>query len=638
MRRSWAWIATAACLATPGLAEAGGYPFEFKAGSPTATLGPRFQPMSSSVPLTTTLNGPKEGVEHREGYLRVGTPTDKPRRLVVSRTKAGEAFDRLLIDLDGDGSLTDETLIEAKLQSSGQTVWSSFQVVLRVDHGMPGKPQIEEHPFKTWLAVSAKDATPEALHYTSLGYRLGHIETEGRAYDIVLSDRNNDARYGPGDAWTMQSTERAGPPQAGEAHGLDEAVNAGGRHWTLVLDGDGGRFARIVEEGAPPDPRPAGRGRGKPAPEAASPRSEVPLEFVETVEEGRKKAAKIQGPMFLSFESAGSAESHALRENVYGARAVVASAAGLTCVRVDLDTQGMQKEQYKVDQAPTGVLLDPEGKEVARFTGPLSVEDYLAFLGAVHPWLLPTDEEPELKGQDLARHEKVVKEHVTYLQDNKHQGLLVDRIKDLGTRKNRSVRDALMRFAANRKSKEYVAEAFFAVAAIGGRVGIEFLCGPNALRSKDYLVAQQAALALGQAKDDRSLAALLEVLEQRGTKIEVVSACCLALGRSAPEDERVIKAVFERSEDVKDTIRAGAAEALGYLKTEAAVSRLQALLQGDKNTRVRAAAALGIGHTGRTELIPVLRKAIAEDKAHTVRTSALEAIRELQGEKPAATR
>jgi HEAT repeat protein len=62
------------------------------------------------------------------------------------------------------------------------------------------------------------------------------------------------------------------------------------------------------------------------------------------------------------------------------------------------------------------------------------------------------------------------------------------------------------------------------------------------------------------------------------------------------------------------------------------------LLAGDKNTRVRAAAALGMGHTGRAELIPALRKAIAEDKAHTVRTSALEAIRELQGEKPAPGR
>ena len=46
-----------------------------------------------------------------------------------------------------------------------------------------------------------------------------------------------------------------------------------------------------------------------------------------------------------------------------------------------------------------------------------------------------------------------------------------------------------------------------------------------------------------------------------------------------------------------------------------------------------------MGHTERTELIPVLRKASAEDKAHTVRTNALEAIRWLQGEeKPPARR
>jgi len=637
MKRTSIWVVAAALLAVPGLAAAEGYPFEFQAGSPSAVLGPRFQPMSSSVPLKETPNGPKEGLEHREGYLRIGEPTDKPRRVVVSRTKAGEAFDRLLLDTDGDGSVDDETPVEAKMQSSGRTVWSSFMVVLRVDHGRPGKPQVEEHPFKTWLAVADKTSAPDAFHYASVGFRRGHIEIEGGAYDVVLTDRNNDARYGPGDAWTMQSTERAGPARAGDAHGLDDAVNAGGRNWNLVLDDTGGRHAHLVIQGESPGPRPEVRGGNEPR-DRGVPRAEVALEFAASLEEGRKQAAKIQGPLYLAFESGSNAASVALRENVYAARTVVEQAAGLTSVHVDLDGAPALKEQYKVSEAPTGILLDPEGNEVARFSGPLSAEDFVAFLAAVHPWLLPADDEPKLDGKNRARHEKIVKEHVAYLEDNKHQGLLVDRIKDLGTRKNRSVRDALMRFAATRKSKEYVAEAFFALATIGGRVGLEFLCGPKALRSKDYLVAQQAALALGTAKDGRALSALLEVLNLRGTKIEVVSACCLALAKSAPEDEIVIQEIFRHCEEPKDTIRAGAAEALGYLKSDAAVQRLQQLLQVDKNTRVRAAAALGMGHTGRTELIPALRKAIAEDKAHTVRTSALEAIRELQGEAPAATR
>ncbi len=249
-------------------------------------------------------------------------------------------------------------------------------------------------------------------------------------------------------------------------------------------------------------------------------------------------------------------------------------------------------------------------------------------------YLLPSDHEPtKLKGSAKKRHSKKVKALFKYLEDNKAHGLLVDRISELGTRKNRGARDALIHFAEKRKSKEYVAAAFFAIAKISGKRGIEFLCGKKALASGDFLVAQKAAEALGTAKDARAIRPITDVMTKKGTKIEIVHACAIALAQCGPDDEGVTEVIFEYTGHQKDTIRSGAVEALGYLRSERVIVRLKDSLKNDKNTRVRAHAAWGMGHTMRTELIPLLREAIKDDKAHTVRTAALDAIREIQGEK-----
>ncbi len=638
MRRFGAWVVALALLLPVGTAAAKGelsVAVELQPGPRSAQLGPRFQPISSSVSLKAGGGAPGGGSDHRGGTLPFGPAGSAPRRFVVARTKAGEAYDQLVIDLNGDGSLDDETPLPARMQSSGQTIWSTWNFVVKVDHGAKGKPQIEDHPFRAYIAVSSKTARPDSFNYTSQGFRFGRVTIVEKLYDIVLTDRNNDARYGPGDAWTIQSASAGGRPEMGEAHDVKDIASAGSRRWQLVLRGTGGRHAVVAEPGAAIGAAPAAAppASGAHAEDRALPRSESPLAFVDTVEAARAAAAKIAGAWFLSFESDGNADSRSMREIVYTAKAATDGAGGLSCARIDADASKDLVAAHNVKKVPTGILFDPEGKEVARFEGYLSVENFGLFLGAVNPWLEPADVEPDIRGKNRSRHRGVVKKRIAYLEDNKHQGLLVDRVKDLGLQKNRAARDALMKFATGRKSKEYVTAAFFALAKIGGKTAIEFLCSSRALNSKDFLVAQQAAHALGAAMDARGVDALLGVLGKRGTKIEVLSASCLALARSAPQDERVIKAVFEHSKHAKDTVRAGAAEALGYLKSAEGLERLKVMLTSDANTRVRAAAALGIGHTMHAELIPVLRKAIADDKAHTVRTSALAAIRELQGEK-----
>ena len=608
------------------------FPFEFTAEPPSQQLPARFQPGSASIPLRAGAGGPAAGHDHRMAVMRVGADGERPRRVVIARSKPGEAYDLLLIDTDGDGALDDEKPIQARMQSTGQTIYSTFSIVLRVNHGGVGKPHLVEHAFQGYLTVSSKDEKPGSFQYRSQGHLSGRVTIDGKACEVVLSDRNNDARFGKGDAWTVRALDGS---EGGTAMNVGEPVTIGKRELFLVLGNTGAAKPRLGEAGASAakaGPADAGSAASEHPEDAELPRADMPLPFEPSIKAANAAALKIQGPVFLSFESQATKDTRAMQALVFTAKSVVDAAAGLSSARIDIDMDDGKPlaAEWKVKEAPTGILLDPNGNEVARYTGYQSVEAFRAFLGHVHPWLKPSDDEPKLKGKAAKRLRTIIKDHIRYLEKEKSQGLLVDRIKDLGSRKNRGARDALMKFASTRKSKEYISAAFFALAEIGGRVAIEYLCGPKALGSKDFLVARQAAEAIGTAKDESATTAILGVLYKKGTKIQVVSACCIALAKSAPKDERVIKAVFEHSDHGKDTIRAGAAEALGYLASDDALTKLKAILDGDKNARVRSAAGTGLGWTKRPEVIPWLRAAIANDNSHHVRTAAHEAIQYLQ--------
>ncbi len=110
----------------------------------------------------------------------------------------------------------------------------------------------------------------------------------------------------------------------------------------------------------------------------------------------------------------------------------------------------------------------------------------------------------------------------------------------------------------------------------------------------------------------------------------VVAACATAVARCAGDDELSAQVLIKYSAHKKDTIRAAVVESLGYLKTEEALLRLVEVLQGDKNARVRASAARGLGHTGDPQAIPVLERAIRDEKAFTVKDACGYALRTLR--------
>src|SRR5262249_8198192 len=156
-------------------------------------------------------------------------------------------------------------------------------------------------------------------------------------------------------------------------------------------------------------------------------------------------------------------------------------------------------------------------------------------------------------------------------------------LNDLDADGSRAARDWLMDYAKVVKSAQWRERAFASIAKIGGRKGIEFLCGKSGARSTDSLIQREAVDALGKQQDRGAVGPLLEVLGDASLKMETVAAVCLALGKTAPDDEKVRAALMKTANDHRDTVRAAAIEALGWVRTDDAYSFVTGLLAQDHN-------------------------------------------------------
>jgi hypothetical protein len=241
----------------------------------------------------------------------------------------------------------------------------------------------------------------------------------------------------------------------------------------------------------------------------------------------------------------------------------------------------------------------------------------------------PADEEPALTGEtksayeaDLARFEKRYKAI-------KNRDELLQMLNELEASGSRSARDWLIQYARKVKSAEYRARAFEALVKIGGKPSMALLCGKDGLRAPDFKVQTQAVEALEKSGDRRCIAPLLDVLDDPAVKMETVGAVCLTLGKVGADDPKVEEALFRFAADKRDTVRARAVEALGYVKNDKAYQYVLEALQKEKNATVRAGAALGLSHARRPEAIPALKAAVANEKSQPVRENAILALKTL---------
>lgn len=186
---------------------------------------------------------------------------------------------------------------------------------------------------------------------------------------------NNDAVLGAGNWWEL----RGQAPKAAGMRTIGDFAWADGKAWKLQLEGTRGRSAKLVAFDAGLTEAEDLLKRDRMREDRIAVRAAKPVPFRKDVDATLKEAADKKAALFIKFETDWCMPCKEMTALVFTARDVADAAAGLTCLVVDGDDRKDLTEKHKVKGYPTGIMLDAEGKEIARYTGYQSVKEMTAF-------------------------------------------------------------------------------------------------------------------------------------------------------------------------------------------------------------------------------------------------------------------
>jgi hypothetical protein len=345
-------------------------------GDPASNLAPRYSPPGRQLKLEPARRPGLAGFDHLETRLKLGPNVDsgEGHLLVLARNAAGKPYNLLFVDADGTGKL-DAAPIKVEPKLVRGKFWTSFQATLRIDHAGPGAPA-EYYPVEFWAVVDREGETPDVIRVSRRGFLIGSTRLGGAPAEVVLSDSNNDGVLGPGDWWEL----RAEGSKASGNRGVGDFAWAGSRAWKLELEGTRGRKASLV----PFDPgiteEQDSIKRDLYREDRLAERAAKPVAFRKDVDSALKDAAQRRSASFLKFETDWCGPCHMMTSFVFTAKAVADAADGLACIVIDGDARKDLTEKHAVNAYPTGILLDADGREIARYVGYQTVKETTAFL------------------------------------------------------------------------------------------------------------------------------------------------------------------------------------------------------------------------------------------------------------------
>lgn len=351
---------------------------EFEPGLPGGAFAPNYSPKGRQFTLAPSQIALPEGVEPLETRLTLGD-SKEGHLLLIARSMADQAYDRLWIDANGDGVFSKEELeatIRCEPRLNRGSTWSSFEAKIQVNP-LPGSAdQRIDFPISLWVVVEDPKARPEIIRISRRGYLLGKTTVDGQTWNIVVSDAHNDGRLGKGDWWELHVGKKgkAGSREIGDFHW------GGGRAWKLELSPTDWRQGKLVAHDPGITEEEDVQMRDHLRADRLAPRAKSPVQFRKDADAAIADALAAKKRYFVKFETDWCGPCKTMAELVFTAQEVVDAATGATCIVVDGDARKDLTEKYEVTAYPTGILFDGEGKEIARYVGYQSVKQTAAFL------------------------------------------------------------------------------------------------------------------------------------------------------------------------------------------------------------------------------------------------------------------
>lgn len=359
-----------------------GYAVTFEPGSATSPHAPRFSPKGTQVALSSAELQKLEGRDHLSGRIVVG-PADlrgEGNLIAIARSEAGKPYDMLWIDSNADGSLADETAVRAKPNLLRDKWWSSFDGNLKIKHADEAKTVTVDYPVSLWVVAEKPDEQPEVIRYSRRGFMLGEVKIDDAQYTVAICDGDNDGLLAKGDYWAIARVGQDLPLGKEMWRQTSDFHWAGGKAWKIAPAGTSGLAARVVpfDPGITQVEDDLKRDHYKVDRDA--PRAAKPVAFETDFEAALKKAAAAGRPCFVKFETEWCGPCKLMATIVFTAKDVADAAEGVVCVVVDGNKRKDLTERFKVESYPTGVMLDPQAKEIGRTNGYQGVKAMSDFL------------------------------------------------------------------------------------------------------------------------------------------------------------------------------------------------------------------------------------------------------------------
>jgi thiol-disulfide isomerase/thioredoxin len=351
-------------------------------GDPASKLAPRYSPPGRRLKLEPRGRPGLAGFDHVETRLKLGPNAEsgEGHLLVLARGARGKPYNLLYVDADGTGKL-DATPIVVKPNLVRGKVWTSFQATLRVDHARPGAVAAEDYPVSFWAVVDQEGDTPAIIRVSRRGFLIGSTRLGRAPVEVVLSDGNNDGVLGPGDWWEL----RVEGSKSADMRTVGDFAWAGGQAWKLEPQGTSGRRAKLVAFDPGITEEEDAFKRDAFREDRLAERAAKPVAFRQDIDTALKDAARRRSACFLKFEADWCGPCKLMSSFVFTAKAVADAVEGLTCIVIDGDARKDLTAKHAVNAYPTGILLDADGREIARYVGYRSVEETTAFLKKRRP-------------------------------------------------------------------------------------------------------------------------------------------------------------------------------------------------------------------------------------------------------------
>jgi len=337
-----------------------------------------WSPYGKQLPL-------RESDEGLEGDLLLGPPGTPPVALRLTRSREAAHYDGLLVDFNRDGRFQDDEALETTPTERNFKYWSSFETVvdLPVVDPVTGQDEVDPYPLSFWYVEDPRVPDEEpVIRFSRRGWMEGRVTLDGVAASVLLTEGVMNGVYGDGDAWALAGADStadlltSGYSRDLEEHAwlLDKAyrirnVDPSGRR--LFLEPFDPGITRVAEEEMNDELRV----------DREAPRSGRFVSFLHDFTAAEARAREEGKALLVDFETTWCGPCKLMDEWVYTADAVVDAAGNLVAVKVDGDERLDLKERFGVTGFPTVILLSPDGEEMRRASGYVSVAEMAEFLG-----------------------------------------------------------------------------------------------------------------------------------------------------------------------------------------------------------------------------------------------------------------